>query len=669
MSRPAAGPSRTSTGLGTSARQPSNPSGTAGQPPRRSAGPLPGLARAASALRQHSPAPQQSALLSIPAHLRASTAPRIPSPLGRGTPSKPQPKQSFPVRTSKLTQKHVLLPEEIQTRPLHVDPSAAPAAPPPGRVRSPNASSSGSSSDGQGQAPPAYDEHERTEAEKMSKAQRQEAGLPRLTAYATAESYRIKLLQAFLKREHGVGVVRVFDDAVYAVYTLPLLPGYGAGTKVRSSPAVKSPGGVSLLERMTEAEEVGYHDGFFPQQAPEDGSAPDHTHSNEYLLSTSPNAQTGDDTARSPENATFDGLNPLPTVHEEKEPRTGESSPVEPDTPNINLDENNNPIEGLPILNQDLNDSDPSPQEHLRISREAALRAKNEDEDRKIRKYRDQYRRQRRRKSSSSIKVGEVVFFEYGVTVFFGLTEREERDILEDCESAGVWSRPLKEDDWEVEECHHIYDPDADYPRIYNDMFTFKSHSHLLKLSVSHAIAQSTKLSVYESVMQESLASTASFPKELAETGELSLARKEALKMTGRLFTLRMDVNLSSGILDTPDLFWSEASLLPLYEAIRDYLEIGPRVQVLNDRLAVSGDLLVIIHEYIDQGQMNRITWIVIILIIIAVVVAFGEVTARIMFYRTEREKGQSLLLYGVKAGLGPLLAKKSVPMAEYIAM
>jgi uncharacterized Rmd1/YagE family protein len=51
----------------------------------------------------------------------------------------------------------------------------------------------------------------------MSKAQRQEAGLPRLTAYATAESYRIKLLQAFLKREHGVGVVRVFDDAVYAV--------------------------------------------------------------------------------------------------------------------------------------------------------------------------------------------------------------------------------------------------------------------------------------------------------------------------------------------------------------------------------------------------------------------------------------------------------------------
>ena len=45
-------------------------------------------------------------------------------------------------------------------------------------------------------------------------------------------------------------------------------------------------------------------------------------------------------------------------------------------------------------------------------------------------------------------------------------------------------------------------------------------------------------------------------------------------------------------IKDTPELFWSEASLYPLYEAIREYLEIGPRVQVLNDRLAVAGDLV-----------------------------------------------------------------------------
>jgi len=235
---------------------------------------------------------------------------------------------------------------------------------------------------------------------------------------------------------------------------------------------------------MTAAEEVGYHDGFFPQQAPEDGGTQDHTHSNEYLLSTSPNAQTEDDQERSPENATFDGHNPLPTVHEDDKETDGSRSSPEPlDTPVID----ESVVKGLPINSG----ADMSPQEHLNASREAALRA-SEDQDRQVQRYRSQYQRQKRRKSSSSMKVGEVVFFDYGVTVFFGLTEREERDVLEDCESANVWSRSLKEEDWEVEECHYvsdvrlssgprsteaslpqqIYDPDADYPRIYNDMFS-----------------------------------------------------------------------------------------------------------------------------------------------------------------------------------------------------
>ena len=61
----------------------------------------------------------------------------------------------------------------------------------------------------------------------MTKREREENKLPRLTAYATADGYRLKFLQAFLKREHGVGVVRVFDDCLYAVgrhiYAPPVL--------------------------------------------------------------------------------------------------------------------------------------------------------------------------------------------------------------------------------------------------------------------------------------------------------------------------------------------------------------------------------------------------------------------------------------------------------------
>lgn len=48
----------------------------------------------------------------------------------------------------------------------------------------------------------------------------------------------------------------------------------------------------------------------------------------------------------------------------------------------------------------------------------------------------------------------EVIFFAYGVVVFFGLTEQQERGVLEDVERAGVMRKKLGEDDWEVEECH-----------------------------------------------------------------------------------------------------------------------------------------------------------------------------------------------------------------------
>lgn len=48
----------------------------------------------------------------------------------------------------------------------------------------------------------------------------------------------------------------------------------------------------------------------------------------------------------------------------------------------------------------------------------------------------------------------EAVFFEYGVAVFFGFEEGQELDILEDLENVGIMRRKLKQDDWEIEECH-----------------------------------------------------------------------------------------------------------------------------------------------------------------------------------------------------------------------
>ena len=188
-----------------------------------------------------------------------------------------------------------------------------------------------------------------------------------------------------------------------------------------------------------------------------------------------------------------------------------------------------------------------------------------------------------------ALQVAELIILPYGVLVMYNLSAAEERSIISDVLSSGCvrGGLPYSPDDEETEAFHFCYDPTVPAPRIFNDFFTFRTSNHLLKLSLAHAIAQSTKLSVFEESMQRTLELTSHIPKELASSGELKLKRREALKLTGRLFKLRVDVNLTSNVLDTPELFWSEASLKALYDAIREYLEIDQRVENLNERLAV----------------------------------------------------------------------------------
>ncbi|KAF8680086.1 hypothetical protein RHS04_04080 [Rhizoctonia solani] len=440
--------------------------------------------------------------------LRASHLPPIPETRAytprRSTTSIPLAAASKPQRTSKTSQKLVVLPSDVQVQPL--PPSREPQA------------------DGR-EGPSGLGNDHRSEGERMGKEQRQRAGYKRLTAYCIAESFRMKLLTAFLKREHGVAP-RVFDEAVYAVYHLPLLPGYGQHVNIRSSPPVKSPGGKSILSKMSEAEEYGYDGTYFAPGSP----------SNPYSLEGGGYISSSPPTSRKPHKR-------VPQIRHRNDPDYWQTD----------------------------NDND----------------------------------------------IADVVFFDYGVVVFFGLDETQEQDILEDLHNAGILQG--------------------------RSDLAFKSSSHLLKLSLAHALAQSTLLAHYETIAQVVLAapSVTALPKQLADSGELKLRRGEALKLTGRLFKLRRDVNLVSNVLDTPELFWSEASLKSLYDATRDYFEIEPRVQVLNERLGVASDLLDIIHEHLNNGAMMRITWIIIWLIVVACLVDLGEVLARLVVHFSQPgEKG-----------------------------
>lgn len=86
----------------------------------------------------------------------------------------------------------------------------------------------------------------------------------------------------------------------------------------------------------------------------------------------------------------------------------------------------------------------------------------------------------------------------------------------------------------------------------------------------------------------------------------------------------------ASNMLDTPTFFWeAEPTLHPLYSAVREYLEIKPRIQVLNERCQVFLDLAEILSDSIADVKMTRITWIIIVLIVLSILVTCTEVFLR----------------------------------------
>ncbi|KAF2637335.1 sporulation protein RMD8 [Massarina eburnea CBS 473.64] len=440
--------------------------------------------------------------------------------------------QHMPSRTSKLSEKLVLLPdtqtEEDEDEKGDFDEYGHEGPP---------------TDEDLARRSPKGGPKDKSYAERLPKAKREEK-LSRVTAYCTAQAYKMKNTAEFVKTQHGART-KLYDDCLYCVYHLPLLAG-NDGYRVKSSPALKSPGGKTVLDEEIERNERREHgEGYFEDV--EEYSVP-HDHDDE---------------------------------HSREQQRTQRHS--------------------------DSRDSMSSTEEHHSS-----------------------------RIPANALTFGELFIFSYGVAVFWNFTAKQERDILADltfsASATGITlaTRPLIEEDFETEEFHFEYNPEIPRPRVYNDMITLKSNDHMIKLAMSHAIAQSTKLSLFEEGMARTMLAAQYVPKRLALTGKLGMRRTDVVKMIGQLFTSRVDVNLSSNMLDTPNFFWdSEPTLHPLYTAVREYLEIKPRILVLNERCRVFLDLGEILSDSISDKKMTRITWIIIFLIIISICITCLEVLLR----------------------------------------
>ncbi len=219
----------------------------------------------------------------------------------------------------------------------------------------------------------------------------------------------------------------------------------------------------------------------------------------------------------------------------------------------------------------------------------------------------------------------DIFFFPFGCVTIWGADEMQEQAIIQQINKYAI---------------DKLNNPSSDfiyYRRDDSESRTFineekneiilNDDSVFIKLSISHALAQSVKLNTLEQSVSNLLEQASPLQKELAHTGSVSLSKKQISKQIGILFSERYSVNLHSDILDTPEFFWRRPSFEPLYLMTAEFQDIQIRQNILNHRLDTIHELYHILSNELNYKHSTRLEVIIIILIAIEVVFSLANST------------------------------------------
>ncbi len=212
---------------------------------------------------------------------------------------------------------------------------------------------------------------------------------------------------------------------------------------------------------------------------------------------------------------------------------------------------------------------------------------------------------------------GEIWLFDYGVVIFWGVEESKRSDLIVELKSCV--EDPLEKAEYE----RYRFILNNEEMKIHQDVIYLMGEDALNRLAVSHALAQSIKLSVFEELAQMAIEDNAKIPHNLARTGKISTTRAELAQKRGVLFSTKSDILLNFNLLDTPEFFWDYPELESLYLLSARYLDVIPRVNLLSKKLETIHELLDMLASEQNHKHSSFLEWIIIILIAVEIVLAF----------------------------------------------
>lgn len=214
---------------------------------------------------------------------------------------------------------------------------------------------------------------------------------------------------------------------------------------------------------------------------------------------------------------------------------------------------------------------------------------------------------------------GEVWLFVYGALILWGVSEERKQSLISRLQD--LVEDPLEKAEYE----RYKFDFDGGELKIHQDRVSLPDREPLSRLAVSHAFAQSIKLSVFEEQAQTVVEENAYIPRALARDGKSPISRRQLARRRGMLFSTKSDILLNFNLLDTPEFFWDYPELEPLYLLAARYLDVIPRVNLLSKKLETIHELLEMLATEQNHKHASVLEWIIIVLIAVEILFYFGE--------------------------------------------
>ena len=225
-------------------------------------------------------------------------------------------------------------------------------------------------------------------------------------------------------------------------------------------------------------------------------------------------------------------------------------------------------------------------------------------------RYRDAY--------GMTFSAGEAWVFDYGAVVGWNLAEADRQRLCHELtgQIEEASTQPLLED------YSYRIDPGAAF-NIQHEFLTLPNDEPLTRLALSHAFAQSVKLGFFENQAQQVIQDNAHIVEQLSKTGKVPLTRKGLAKLRGKLFATSSDITLNFNLLDTPEFFWDYPELENYYQGLVKYLDLRPRIDIINKKLETIHDLLDMMAQEQHHKHSAFLEWVIIILIAADILVYF----------------------------------------------